>query len=410
MYPQVVIESLDYFGFGIAHIDNKTIFVENAFPGDVVIIDIIKNKKNYSEAKVVKYIKKSKDRVESICPYFQHCGGCHLFFYDYENTLQFKINKVKELLNRNKIQFDKNNLEIIKNEYPLFYRNKISLKIVDGKIGYFKNNSHELVLINECKIARESINKVLAHYQLLNITNGSLTIRSNSNDEILLIINSNEKQYNIELDKLKNVVKLVGIIYNDKTIYGDNFFYERIGGLLFKVSFNSFFQVNPFITTKLFELLKENIDFNSKVLDLYSGVGTLSIVASQKLTEVKGIEIIKNAVINGIFNAKLNKCSNIEFMLGDVARIISKIHYDFDTVIVDPPRKGLDKNIITFIKDKFPQKIIYISCDASTLMRDLKLLEEQYEIKTYKILDMFSFTYHLESFVVLERREDYVGI
>lgn len=404
MQKNVEVESLDYFGYGIAHLDSKVIFIENALPGEVVSIEIIKDKKNYSEAKVIEYIKKSKDRIDSICPYFPYCGGCNLLFYDYENTLRFKLNKVKELITKNKIQFDKENLEIIKNEQPYFYRNKVSLKIINNKIGYYKDSTHELVEIKECKIAKKSINEIIKNYSLLHIENGNLTIRTNYNDEILLVIETSEENYNIELGKLKEIVKLVGIIYNGKTIYGDNFFYERIGGMLFKVSFNSFFQVNPFITSKLFGLLEDNIDLNSKVLDLYCGVGTLSIVASNKAKEVYGIEIIKNAVMNGTFNANLNKCKNIEFMLGDVSKIISKINYNFDTLIVDPPRKGLDKNTIHFIKDKLPQKIIYISCDVSTLMRDLKLLEENYIIKTYKILDMFSYTYHLESFVVLTKR------
>lgn len=402
MKKEITIESLDHFGDGIAHIDNKVVFVQNALPGEVVNIEIIKNKKNYCEAKVVSYIKKSKKRIESVCPYFNKCGGCNLLFYNYEDTIAFKLNKVKELMRKNKIIYDENNLEIIKNENPLYYRNKVALKIVDGKIGYYQDSTHQLAEIEECKIAKKCINKVIKNYKLLNIQNGHLIIRANYNDEILLIIETEEKNYNIELGKLKELVKLVGIVYNNKTIYGDIFFYERINGMLFKVSFNSFFQINPFITSKLFKILDENIERNSKVLDLYSGVGTLSIVASKKAKEVKSIEIIKNAVINGIFNAKMNSCGNIDFMLGDVAKIISKINHDFDILIVDPPRKGLDKNTIQFIKDKNPSKIIYISCDVNTLIRDLKLLEDKYNIKNYKILDMFSYTYHLESFITLE--------
>jgi len=401
MYQNIKIESLDHYGRGIAHINNKVVFINNALPDEVVNIKIVNDKKSFSEAIVTKYITKSNNRIERICPYFEKCGGCNLLFYNYENTLKFKENKVKELLVKNKINYINNN-SIIRSEHPLNYRNKISLKIINNKIGYYETKSHDLVEIKKCPVASESINKIIKDYKLLNIKNGYLTIRCNYNNEILLIINCNEFNYNIDLTKLKANNKIVGIIYNDKLIYGENFFYERISGMLFKVSYNSFFQVNPYITPKLFDLIAENIDSNSKVLDLYCGVGTLSIVASKKAKEVIGIEIIKNAVINASKNALLNKRTNVKFLLGDVSNTISKINGKFDTLIVDPPRSGLDKKTINYILENKPLKIIYVSCDANTLIRDLKSLEEIYSIKDYKVLDMFSYSYHLESFVILE--------
>jgi len=401
----VTIEALDHFGYGIAHLNEKIVFVENALPDEVVKIEKYEEKKKYAKARVLEYIEKSKERKEAICPYFDICGGCSLMFYDYNKTLEFKKNKVNELLVKNKISYNKN-IEVIENKDYLNYRNKISLKIVNGDIGYFKSSTHELVEINECKIANAEINKVIANYKLLGILNGKLTIRVNSNNEVLIIINTLEENYNIELEKLKNIVKIVGIVYNNKTIYGDNFLYERIGGFLFKVSYNSFFQINPYICSILFKLIDNEITTNDIVLDLYSGVGTLGIVASKKALKVLSVEIVKNAVLNGIFNAKLNKKNNMEFLLGDAGTVVNKISEDFNTLIIDPPRSGLDSNTIAFIKEKLPEKIIYVSCDANTLMRDLKYLEEYYEIITYKILDMFSYSYHLESFVVLKKHSN----
>ena len=401
--PKVLIEKLDDFGRGIAHINNKVVFVANALPDEEVEIKIINDKKSFSEAKVTKYLKLSKDRIESKCPYFEVCGGCNLLHLNYENTLMFKQNKIKNLLKKNKINYDQE-IEIISNDNPLYYRNKISLKIENGELGYYEESSHKLIKIKECIIAKHSINEVIKNYKLLNLTDAKLTIRSNYNDEILLIIESNEKNYNIELAKLKEKIKLVGIVYNNITIYGENFFYERVGGKLFKVSFDSFFQVNENITSKLFSLIKENIDKSSVVLDLYSGVGTLGIIASSKSQEVYSIEIIKNAVLNGIMNAKLNKRDNIKFMIGDVANTVDKINLNFDTLIIDPPRKGLDKKTREFILKKLPNKVIYVSCDPNTLIRDLKELETSYEIADFKIMDMFPFTYHIESFCILNRK------
>lgn len=397
----VTIESLDHFGLGIAHINEKVVFVENALPGEVVKIEKLEDKNKYMKARVLEYITNSDKRIKALCPYFNNCGGCSLMFYSYNDTLDYKLKKVSELIRKNKIKYN-GNIEIVKNQNPINYRNKVSLKIVDGKIGYYKSKTHELVEISECLVANQEINKIIKNFKLLNVKNGFLIVRVNSNKEVLLIIESPSDNYNIEIDRLKELVKLVGIVYNNKTIYGDNFFYERIGGFLFKVSFNSFFQINHYICSLLFKFINEEITSNDTILDLYSGVGTLGIVASKKARKVISVEIVKNAVLNGIFNAKINKQNNIQFILGDTSKIINKIKDDFDILIIDPPRSGLDKNTISFIKDNLPKKIIYVSCDVNTLMRDLKLLENDYVISNYKVLDMFSYSYHLESFVVLK--------
>ena len=400
---KVFIEKLDDFGRGIAHVNKKVVFVKNALPKEVVEIKIIKDKKSFSEALIVKVLGVSNKRVFDVCPYFNICGGCHLLHLDYDDTLIFKQTKIKELLKKNKIDYEKE-IDIVKSDIPLNYRNKISLKIENKEIGFYQENTHKLIPIKECVLAKSSINEVIKNSHLLNLENANLIIRSNYNDEILLIINTCEKP-NIELDKLKEKIKLVGIVFNEKTIYGNNFFYERLNNKLFKVSFDSFFQINLNIASKLFDFILDNIRDGSKVLDLYSGVGTLGIVASSKALKVYSVEIIKNAVLNGIFNASLNKRNNIKYILGDVSNLVNKINEEFDTLIIDPPRRGLDKNTIDFILRKKPSKIIYVSCDANTLMRDLKKLEDSYEINDFKIMDMFSFTYHVECMCILNIKD-----
>lgn len=403
MLKNIKIEALDHFGRGISHVDNKVVFIKNALKDEIVDIEITSSKKNYNEAKVKNYVKKSADRIKSICLYFGECGGCDFLCLNYDKTLKFKQNKALEVLNKNHLSYD-GEVKIIKNSNQFNYRNKITLKIKNGHIGYYEDSTHNLIEVDSCLVAKKEINQVIKNISLLNLVNGLLTIRCNTNNEILLIIESNDKDYNIELEKLRKIVKLVGIIYNDKLIYGEDFFYERIYGMLFKVSYNSFFQVNHFITEELFKLIEENIDYDSIVLDLYSGVGTLGLVASKKASEVISVEIIPNAVKNGIINAKLNHSNNIKFLLGDVSHTVKKINKKFNTLIVDPPRKGLDKNTIEFIKENKIDKIIYVSCDMFTLIRDLKYLEDLYEIKEYKLLDMFSYSYHVENVCVLNRR------
>lgn len=400
---RVKIETLDDFGRGISHIDGKVVFIPKTLPKDLVEINIILNKKNYCEAEVVKIVKESPKRLESICPYFNKCGGCDLLNLKYNDTLDYKKEKIMNLFLKNKINIS--NMEIVENKNDYYYRNKLSLKIVDGKLGFYEAKTHKLVEINKCFVANEEINKVIYNYKLLNLNNAQVTIRCNLNKEILLVINTKDKE-NINIESLKKIIKLVGIVFNNKTIYGDSFYYERIHNMLFKVSYNSFFQVNPYITNILFDLVSSNINCDDIVLDLYSGVGTLSIVAGKKASKVYSIEIVGNAVLNGIFNAKLNKQNNIKFMLGDVAKTVNKINDKINTLIVDPPRSGLDKVTREYILKCLPEKIIYVSCDPLTLMRDLKELEKNYNIVEYKILDMFSYTYHLESFCVLKLKND----
>lgn len=199
-------------------------------------------------------------------------------------------------------------------------------------------------------------------------------------------------------------LKVVGVILNDQTIYGENFFYERIKNCLFKVSYDAFFQVNPFITKKLFELIENNVKKATNVLDLYAGVGTLGIVASKNAEHVYSIEIVKNAVLDNMLNRKLNKRANIEVFLGDAGKVLEKIKVNFDTIIIDPPRSGLSASALKIIMSLDAEQVLYISCDPQTLARDLKKLTKKYDIQKLYALDMFSYTYHVESVVVLQQK------
>lgn len=394
---QALIEKFDDFGQGIATIDNIITFIPNTVPKDVVDIEIVKKKKKYNVGKVVNYIKLSSDRVEVKCPYFYKCGGCVLQSLSYDNTINFKLNKVLNLFNKYNLSITP---EIIKNSNDYNYRNKIKLVVVDGKIGYYEVNSHTLVEINECIIASRAINKVIPLLKNINIINGSIIIRSNQLEEILIVIETNDK-IDIDIDKLKENIKLIGIVINNEIFYGKDYLIECINDLYYKISYDSFFQINPYIASKLFNILKENIDDADTVLDLYCGVGTLSLNASLKAKEVIGVEIVENAILNAIYNAKINKCNNVKFILNDVQDAVGKINKKFDKIIIDPPRSGLTKKTIDIILDICPKKIIYVSCDPNTLIRDILLLKDKYSIEKSYILDMFSYSYHVESIVIL---------
>ena len=391
---QVHIDRMDHFGNGIGNINGKIIFVKGALPGENVDVTITKDKKSFMEGTINTIIYKSSKRVEPFCKYFGVCGGCSLCHLTYENTLEYKKERVKNILSK----FDIPKINVIKNENDLYYRNKIELKIVDGKLGFYEKSTHNLIEIKECKVTKKSINKSFEFVKNMKLENANVTIRANYNDEVLIIIDSKEKPVILNPEDYK----IVGIVLNDKCIYGQDNFMEKINNLFFTVSYNSFFQVNNYINLEMFNLIKENI-VGKTVLDLYSGVGTLSIVASKVVDKVYSIEVIANAVKNALINAKINKCDNINFILGKVEDKIGFINDKIDTIIVDPARAGLDKKTIEVINNICPQRIIYVSCDTQSLANNLVDLTN-YEIKKFYILDMFSYTYHIECFCILDKK------
>ena len=395
---EVKIEKLDDFGRGICYIDNKVTFVPNTIPNDLVEIKITKEFKNYNEGKLIDILIPSKKRIEPKCPYFSKCGGCVLQNMNYKDTLEYKKEKVTNIFKKNKLEI---NPIVIENANYYNYRNKISLKVIDKKIGYYEPKSHSIVEIDSCLVASNSINKTISLIKKMGINNGLVIIRCNKNDEILIIIESKDK-LNIDVDSIKENIKLVGIVINNKLFYGEDFLYENINGIFYKISYDSFFQVNPYIASKIFDIIKENNNSNETVLDIYSGVGTLSLTASTVAKKVIGIEIVENAVLNAIHNAKINKINNVDFLLNDATKAITKLNLFFDKVIVDPPRAGLTKTVIDTIKKIKPKEIIYVSCDPQTLVRDIKLLSDLYIINKFYIADMFSFSYHVESVCILK--------
>ena len=395
---EIKIERLDDLGRGIGYVDGIITFVPSTIPGDIVDAKITKQHKKYKEAEVVRYLKFSEQRIPAPCPFFADCGGCTLQPLPYEDTIKYKVTKVKNLFLKKGVSI---NPQVITNPKPYNYRNKISLKIIDGQIGFYQVMSNNLVNITECLIRDKALNKCLKLLSSFNIKNGNIVIRCNQKGEILIIITSKD-QLNIASDFLKKHLNLRGIIINNKLVYGADYFMEEINGIQYKVSYDAFFQVNPYVASQLFAIIKNNINPGDKVVDLYSGVGTLSLNAALVAERVFGIEIVENAVEDAQYNALINDISNVTFLLGDASKL-PNLNINFNKLIVDPPRSGLSKELVETILDVKPQNIIYVSCDPATLVRDYKLLEEAYAIKKSYVLDMFSYTYHVETILILER-------
>lgn len=395
----VKVEKLDDFGRGIGYVDNKIIFISDAMIGEVVDVNIIKETNKYYEGEVIKYKKKSRDRVNVSCPYYKFCGGCNILHMNYDNQIEYKKDKLKNILKKfSNLNID---IDVIKNKDVIGYRNKIELKIQDNRWGYYNSSTHNFVEIDKCLLAKDSINKVIENKKYINVNNGSITIRCNYNDEIILVIKTDDK-VNIDIDSLKKNIKLVGIVVNDDMFYGDNFFYEMINNKLFKVNYNSFFQINNYITKEMIKVINDNC--NGKILlDLYCGVGFLGQVIDYEFDKIYGIELNRNSVIDAINNAKINKINNTYYMCGDSSKLISNIKENIDTLIIDPPRSGLYKNMVNDVLNISSDKIIYVSCNPITFVRDINLLKEKYMIEKIYLLDMFSNTFHFESVCVLKK-------
>ncbi len=391
---KVEIVKLDDFGRGICFVNNKVTFVPNTIPGDIVNIKIVKENKKYNEAILIDLVKSSSKRIDAPCPYFGICGGCSLQTLPYDLGISYKKDKVINYFKKMGLII---NPSLIANDTPYNYRNKITLKVVNGVVGYYKLNSHSVVEVNKCLLAEECINDVISIVCGMGIINGEVIIRSNYKSEILIIINSKDK---INTTNISNNIK--GIILNDEVIYGNDYFYEEINNIKYKVSYKAFFQVNRSVASKMFKLVEDFTNNDDCVLDLYSGVGTLGLSASQKAKNVLGVEINKDAVKDANENAVINKLNNAKFIYSDASNI-KNIDVAFNKLIVDPPRAGLSREVIDFIKFKLPDEIMYISCDYHTQARDLKLLDS-YEIVDSYICDLFSYTYHVECICFLRKR------
>ena len=361
----VEIEKLDNFGRGIAYFNDKICFIKNAYPKEKVEIEIIKETKNYIEAESKNIITKLEDRIDIESPFLY--SGFPFMNYKREKELEYKENLIKELFSKYT-----NNIKNIVYVDNLDYRNKITIFKNKKNIGILKENSHEILNVSDLLFVNKRIKE---EYNLIkNEQFNKLMIRTNG----------------------KDVIK----IYDDKDNDNDDYLIDTLLSYKFKIRTKSFYQVNKEICEKLYLKIKEYLNKEDKVLDLYSGISTISICISDKVKEVVGVEINKSSYLDSIDNIKINNIDNVKSYNMDVINYLDK-YKDFNTIIVDPPRKGLDKKLINYLNS---DKLIYISCNPITLKRDLELLKDRYKVVEITPFDMFSRTPHVETLVSMKKR------
>ena len=399
---QVKIEKLDSYARGITRINDKICFVENALPLEECEIEITNETKKYLEAKNINLIKEFNYRIMPLCPYYSICGGCHTMHMDRKEELIFKEEKVSDLLNKFS-RLDNINLKDIVYGNEFYYRNKITLHIKDKKIGLYKEKTNEVIEITECLITNHKINNIIKRLKdnISLLDKGTeIIIKTTSQDETMLIINGKANK------EIINSFKDIDSIYIDnKLVYGKEYIIEKINDLTFYIYKDSFFQINYEIMLRLYNKI---IDYykehnNLKVLDLYCGTGTIGMLISKYCKEVIGVEVNSDAINSANKCKDVNNIKNISFYSGKVEDNIDKFK-NIDSIIVDPPRSGLDKFTIDNIIKINPSSIIYVSCDPVTLARDLNILKEKYNILEATPFDMFPNTYHVENLVILKRK------
>ena len=391
------ITGINHTGEGIGRIDGKVIFVPKTVPGDVVRIKDVVDCKSYCRGCIDEVIKPSSDRVEIDCLYYDKCGGCQLMGISYFKQLEYKRDKVRNILKRyGDIDID---LDIILIRKVYGYRNKITLQVVDGEIGLYSYNSKDFVKVDSCMLVSNKVNRIIGvirdNLDLSLIR--QIMIREYEGDLLIKFIGDIEE--NVLINVLGDEVTCIYV--NDCLIYGDENIEVKLGECRYKVSPDSFFQVNYDGALILYDKIKEYLgEGNRKVLDLYCGTGTIGIYVSLNCEEVVGIEINESSVRDAMDNIRLNEVDNVRVVLGDVSKVLDGGE-DYQAIIVDPPRSGLDKKTKNILLSMKSEKIIYVSCDPITLARDLKVLGSEYEIKDMVLVDMFPNTYHVESVVLL---------
>ena len=445
---EYVVEIVDIGqgGVGIGKYEGFTVFVEGGLIQDKVKVRINKSKKNYAVGDIVEIIEKSPFRVDRICSDdLKDCGGCQIQELDYNKQLELKTNEVKQVISRiGKLENVKIH-ETIGMQNPCRYRNKAQFPIqnINGEtaIGFYKKKSHDVIPTDMCVIQHDINDKIIkiikTYIQAYNVSIYNETTHTGvlrhlvtkvgfTTNEVMVVLvaNGTNLPHLNELASVleENIPGFKTLVLNinkaktnvilgkeNKVIYGNGKINDYIGDLIFEISPLSFFQVNPVQTEVLYNKALEYAELkeNDTVFDIYCGIGSISLFLAQKATKVYGIEIVEDAIKDAKINAKLNNLDNVEFYVGKAEEVVPKMYREGKTanvVVVDPPRKGCDEKVLDTIVSMKPDRVVYVSCNPSTLARDLAYLDERgYKCVEIQPVDMFPHTMHVETVAKLRR-------
>ncbi|TCS80583.1 23S rRNA (uracil(1939)-C(5))-methyltransferase RlmD [Tepidibacillus fermentans] len=436
---------LGHDGEGIGKYEGYTLFVPGVLPRERAKVKVTKVNKNYGYGQLIEILRKSPDRVEPRCSIYKQCGGCQLQHLSYQAQLEQKRKIVKDNLER----ISKINDVIIHPtlgmDNPWNYRNKSQVPFEQREAGliagFYAKGTHDVIDMKECVIQQEksdimvqTVRKIASelgipayneveHRGILRHVVSRVAVNTG---ELMLILVTNGKDFPnkdklIEqiVEKIPNLTSLVQNINEERTnvilgfksitLWGRDVIYDTIGDVKFAISPRSFYQVNPEQTKVLYEKALEYaaLTGNENVIDAYCGIGTISLFLAQKAKHVYGVEIVPEAIKDAWNNARINGIKNVTFEVGAAEKVIpewAKKGINVDVVVVDPPRKGCDEALLQTIIDLKPKRMVYVSCNPSTLARDLRVLEDG-GFKTIEVqpVDMFPQTNHVECVTLMSR-------
>ncbi len=452
----VTIEDQGINGEGIGKENGYTLFVKDTVIGDKCKVKIMKAKKNYAFAKLLEIIEPSEHRVEEKCPVAKQCGGCQLQSMDYETQLKFKEEKVFNNLKRigglDTCQIPMK--EIIGMDEPYYYRNKTQFPVgrnKDGEIayGFYAGRTHSIIETPGCvlgmridgrDVCKEIMDTVISFMKENDIDPYDEQTQTGFVRHVLIRISESTKQIMVcvvtnsnelpEADKLVEKLKAIpnmtsisintnkefgNVIMGSKTVhlFGPGYIEDAIGENIFRISPESFFQVNSKQVEKLYEKAIEYAGLTGEetVWDLYCGTGTITLSMAKNAKKIYGVEIVRNAVEDAKNNAIMNHIDNAEFLLGAAEEVVPNYFDESegeechpDVIVVDPPRKGCDQNLLQTMASMKPDRIVYVSCDSATLARDVAWLKENgYKLNEVTPVDMFPQTVHVESVALMSK-------
>lgn len=387
---EVTINDEDDIGNGITRIDNFVVFVPYALKDEKIKVKITKINKRFATAKIEEIINKSDRRQCVKCKSFNECGGCSFLHLSFNEEKKKKIEFINKLFNTNVKEI------LTNNEYN--YRNKATFHVKDGRIGYYSENTNDIVEFDNCLLLDERINEVYNTLKNIKLDGISEVVVRTSKSSVMVIFRGDKKDF--DYDEFINKVKIDSLYLNDKLLYGNAYIIEELGNIKYSIYPNAFFQVNTDNMKIMYDKVKEYAGSGNKLLDLYCGTGTIGIYLKENFEEVTGIEVNKEAILNANINKNLNNLSNINFICGDAS--IAK-NNNYDVIVVDPPRSGLSNKVINFLNKSDVKTIVYVSCNPKTLKRDLNLLDK-YNVLKLECINMFNKTKHVECICKLEKK------
>ena len=455
----VEITDIGVSGEGIGHVDGYTLFIKDAVIGDVVEAKVMKAKKNYGYARLMKVITPSEYRVEPKCAFARRCGGCQIQEMSYDRQLVFKDQKIRGNLERiggfTKEQIEAVMQPVVGMEHPFSYRNKAQFPFGTDKegnpiTGFYAGRTHDIIANTDCALGVEQnreILEIILQYMRENkiksydektgkglIRHALIRYGFKTKEIMVCLVVNGKKLPKAErlIEKLIQIEGMTSITISPNTrrdnvimgdsyeiLWGQGYITDYIGNVKYQISPLSFYQVNPVQTEKLYGLALEYADLkgDETVWDLYCGIGTISLFLAQKAKQVYGVEIVPQAIDDAKENAKINAIDNAEFFVGKAEEVLPKYYAEYerehngetahaDVIVVDPPRKGCEETLLETIVKMQPEKVVYVSCDSATLARDLKYLcANGYEIKMCRGVDQFPQSVHVETVVLLSKGE-----